>query len=472
MTGFLHVSRRRVYPGCLVRRGAVPVYISAMQWARRIDGARPARIALGLFLAFAVVYLATATYTSAQINDTRAAAVTAWSLGQGGGFTLPSTWLDIPWPAVSVDGEVLTDRFPGTSVLAAPFYALWPGSGTDPGHAFEISHAPAGVAAAVMTAAAMAVLFLVLDRTTSRRAALLTTGLVALGTSTWAVSADALFTHGPGQLALALGMLGMSHRRWAAGGLAFAVAVVVRPQLGVVAAVVGIGLAVSRRSLRPVVGIGSTSLLGVVALSVYTRHFFGSWLPIAGYNPGKVTNVAGAADPTRGASWLGDLVDLAGAWGLTLVHPLRGLFFYSPVLLVLAMAAALAWRSAPDWVRWSAVAGVVALTVQLLANPTWHGGDDFFAYRLPLEMVTMAAPLLAMGAERALASGAVWRGALVATGVASVVVFALGNTLMDPRRGELDAYFEMVDELGPNGEGYVHRDAFGPGGAERFGQGQ
>lgn len=415
-----------------------------MKQANAAGGGGSAKWALLVFGALAVVYLATATYDVVQITDTQASAVTAWSLGEGAGFTLPWSPEEVPWGRESVSGATVTDRFPGASILAAPFYAVWPG-GSAPAGPLDVPFAPAGIAAAVLTATAMAVLFVALDELTCRRAALFTTAAIGLGTATWSVSADSLFTHGPGQLALALALLAVGRARWTWAGLALAASVVIRPQLGVAAAVIGVGLALTRRSLRPALGIGLTSALGVGALAMYTKHFFGSWLPIAGYAPWKVQGVVDAVDPSGGASWLHRLVDLAGAWALTFGHPLRGLFVYSPVLLVLVVGVVLLGRrSVPDWVWLAALAGLAVMTVQLASNPVWFGGNDFFAYRLPLEMVTLAAPFLAIGAAHLLDHGSGPRLVLLATGVASVVVFALGSTVLDPRVAQRGEYLDSV----------------------------
>ena len=79
----------------------------------------------------------------------------------------------------------------------------------------------------------------------------------------------------------------------------------------------------------------------------------------------------------------------------TLVDPTRGVFILYPVLLVVALGAAGAWRSAPGWAKASAVTGVVAMVTQLALN-RYSGGDTFFGSRLTVEGLTLAYPLLVL----------------------------------------------------------------------------
>src|SRR5690606_270987 len=120
--------------------------------------------------------------------------------------------------------------------------------------------------------------FLVFDRVLSRTTALVATGLAALATSTWAVSADALWGHGIAQLWLACALLALTWRRPGIGqcvaGLSFALAITVRPHLAVVAAVIGLALAWRTRSVLPAVRIGVTSALGLLALLIYNSIVF------------------------------------------------------------------------------------------------------------------------------------------------------------------------------------------------------
>lgn len=412
------------------------------------------RVAIAVFAATMAIYLPTATWDALQITDTSATAMAAWNLGEHGTWSLPETWQDLPWRSITPDGEIVTNRFPGAIVWGAAFYAVWP-DGPEPEKGHDIPFGPAGAASATSAALAVAVMFLTLDGLVRRSVALGACVLLALGTGTWTVSADSLFTHGPAQLAIVLGLLALRHDRLWLAGLALGGAMTMRPQLGVVALIVGVGLTVARRSLWPSlrVGIGAMPALG--ALVLHARAFAGTWVPIAGRNTDQVDLVSGVA---RG----GEAPNLFENVLLTLGHPHRGLLLYSPFLLILVPGLRAAWRQAGDWIRVAAIAGGVAMIVQLLANPAnFHGGDDFFGYRLPLEMLTLATPLLALAAQHWVLPRWLPSRMLAITGLGAVVAFAFGATVADPRLPQEEDYRRMLEDLGPHGEGYDPGDAVG-----------
>jgi alpha-1,2-mannosyltransferase len=85
---------------------------------------------------------------------------------------------------------------------------------------------------------------------------------------------------------------------------------------------------------------------------------------------------------------------LVGILG-SLFSPARGVFVYSPFLLLVVPGLAVAWRAAPPWVRYFAVGGVLNLLVTLWVLP-FSGGNGFYSYRLPIETLFLAAPLLVL----------------------------------------------------------------------------
>lgn len=331
-----------------------------------------------LAAALSLVYLLTATTGGNQVNDTYATALAAHRLATHGDLTLDDygiTSEELPW-LKEVDGRLVSNRFPGAIFAGVPFYALV-------GRA-EFSPVPAALASATLTALAMAVLYLVLRRVTPAGPALVATGIAALATPTWTVSADALWTHGPGQLWLAIAMLGLATERYAGSGLGFAAGLFTRPQTGVFAAVAGLVESWQRRSVAPAVQVGLTTSVGLVALLVYNATAFGSVSATGGYGSRPIERAASM-------SAVDYLVNLAGA----LVSPSRGLLVYSLFLVPLLWGLRAGWRHAPSWVRSCAVAGVAYFLVQMRANG-FDGGYNVFGYRLPLEALTAATPLLAL----------------------------------------------------------------------------
>ncbi len=363
------------------RAAEAPSDIDVEPWEPRRDR----RAAVLVFIVCWAVYLATATYTVAQINDTRAATQSAYALATTGSLALPEAWVgEADWEVVGQDGRSYTNRFPLMPLYAAPFHYVADafGSGVRPEHPHLLNYAPSGVAAATAAALAVTVSFLLFRRLAGRRLALAATGALAFATGVWTVSADALWPHALTHLLLALGVLAVADGRHARSGFAFGLSLLARPHLAVVPAVMGVWSGVHRRSLASVALLGSVSALGLGAVVLYSRILFGTWLPIAGYNTYAVDNLAGLT-----------MVEYGRRFSLFLGDPVRGILIYMPVLIVLLPFVGRGWRASPWWVRAAATSGVMYTLLQLRANEH-HGGAQFFGPRLSIELTILAAPLL------------------------------------------------------------------------------
>ena len=326
-----------------------------------------------------VLYVMTATYSRAQNADVIAAAIPAWNLATEGSPHLDAWPTDTKWIG-QVGEHVVSNRLPGPILIGAAFYLLL-GGPTSGDPSWPAAVYPATFAAAVTTAVAMALLFLALRHVTTRPVAITAAAAIALATSTWSISADGLWTHGPAQLALALALLGASRDRWFVSGTGWGLSVLARPHLGLAGAVMAIWVAVNCRRWRPVVGTAVGGLAGVAVLLAYNRWTFGTWTLLGGYEESGFEH--------GGVGAQSFVVNVVG----TLLSPERGVLIVSPFLLALLPGIPAGWRAAPDWVRGAAVGGLVYLVVQLLLN-RFSGGEGFFGYRLPLEAITLAAPLL------------------------------------------------------------------------------
>jgi hypothetical protein len=409
------------------------------------DPHRDRRAVVGLFLVVWVVYLATANYGFYQMNDNRAVATSAWRLATAGTLALPADWEgDIPWETQGTDGQLYTDRFPGVILVAVPAYIVADTFGfiDRPTHAAFVSYAPASATAATIAALAVAVLFAVFRHLADRRTALMAAALFAFGTASWSVSADAIWTHGVTSLGLALAMLFLANGRSAAAGAGFALSILARPQTAIIPAVVGIWCGATRRSLRPVVAIGLTSGVGLLAVAIYSRTLFGTWLPVAGYDPVKVEWVV----TSTGFEFLERVA-------MTLVNPVRGVLFYTPVLLLLLPFVHRGWRIAAGWARSSAAAGVLYLALQLRAN-SWEGGYDYFGSRLTIETLVLISPLLLCIWQAMISKDRILRTVFIVLAGLSLVVHLVGATVLSyfPSGRELrDAYLEELcsDEDAP-----------------------
>src|SRR5439155_8645875 len=127
--------------------------------------------------------------------------------------------------------------------------ALSPAS-WEPGDLILLARMLEKLIAGTLAAASAAVFFVLLDGITSRRNALLLTAAYAFGTTTWAISSQALWQHSGGGLLIVLALLALQH--WAAdeqspkflllAGLWSGLAVAVRPTDGVLACAIVMAL--------------------------------------------------------------------------------------------------------------------------------------------------------------------------------------------------------------------------------------
>ncbi|MEQ1920347.1 MAG: hypothetical protein ABL955_14245, partial [Elusimicrobiota bacterium] len=92
-------------------------------------------------------------------------------------------------------------------VLAVPLYIIPALAGFTPSDQFL--HNMAKISGALITAASVLVLFRALATRYSRRWAVSAAALYGLGTFAFSVSSQALYSHGPAQLGVALGLLGI-----------------------------------------------------------------------------------------------------------------------------------------------------------------------------------------------------------------------------------------------------------------------
>jgi hypothetical protein len=144
---------------------------------------------------------------------------------------------------------------------------------------------------------------------------------------------------------------------------------------------------ISTRSLRPVALVGLGAITGLAMFVGYNLLVFGDASLSAGYGPDFQSNVFSGGD--SGGTGTSYPMSLLGA----AFSPDRGLFVYSPFLLVLLAGLRSGWRAAPDWARGAALGGVLYLLLQYKAN-RYSGGTFFLAYRYPLEALMAAAPVL------------------------------------------------------------------------------
>lgn len=370
--------------------------------------------------------------------DTISVTGSAWQLAHHGTPRLPATTAALPdWLIPSGQGHLVSNRAPGLILLAAPFYALMPWA--------EITNVgPASLAAALVTAAAMGFMALVFRRLASASTALVGALIAGTATTTWAVSGTSLWPHSANQLYLTLAVLAMASAAPARAGLAFAAAALTRPPLAVVAAVMGLWDGARRRSIRPTVVIGAVTSVGLAVFLWYSRSFW----------HGGLQSQYTATQTGEGFSdhfvdvgidgWKRFGVGLIG----TLISPGRGILPGSPMLAVVILGIPSAWRAAPHWAKSAAIGGVVYMAIQLKAN-RFGGGSSFWSYRYPLEMLTLAAPLLVLAWQRWVAVDPRRRAWFWTLTVVSITLQAIGATSFRHKGtfwwGPTDLHYAFVD---------------------------
>jgi len=357
----------------------------------------------GLFLRVAlptlVLYLLTASWTLPYHIDAVTNVFTAWEIGTDGDVFLedqavltdPKYLQTIAW-VVPAGESAISQYPPGAAALAAPLYAIWPDeaklitihnetSDLEPVEVLTPPLGPAAITAAAIAAATVGLLALLFRKLTDGTTALLGAYVAGLGTGVWSVAADSLWQHGPAMLWIVAGVLLSTRHQWWSG-LAFGAAILTRPHTALVAAGNGLAQSWRSRSLWPSIRVGAGAAAGLLALLLFNATVFDGPSVSGGYS----------SSFTERAISL-NLYD----WGrnilLALIDPMRGLLTYSPFLIVLLPGIPSAWRKAPSWVRGSAIGGLVYILLQLKAN-RYSGGDTFWGYRYPLEMLAAAAPLL------------------------------------------------------------------------------
>jgi hypothetical protein len=336
----------------------------------------------GLLVFVAALAVYAPTVSKAVSTDVAATSLTSWQIAHTG-----QPWMEdldlsaetpIPYYGPGAHGHTVTARTPAPIWAGVPFYI---GSSSEQS---ELSYRRSGLAASVLTAAAVALVFLALR---TRRAPLVAAGVAAvfaLATPIWSVSADAMWTHSITVFGLAGAAWAASRERWLLTGLWFAVGILGRPHVALIAAVVGLGLAWSKRSPAIALRVGAVSALGFAALVVWNHYVFGNWSVQSGYGKSAETMVSGES------TGIGFLENLAGF----LVSPDRGFLVWTPLALLLLPAVVRSWREAPAWSRWLAVGGIAYTLFQLWLN-VFTGGDAFYAYRLGLELLVCVTPLYA-----------------------------------------------------------------------------
>lgn len=335
-----------------------------------------------LLLFAVIVAMYVATFSFRNISDTDLNSLQTRALALHGDVDLARYRDILPQPSHNRerDGHVYSIYGVGVSLTALPIYAV--------AARMDLSDKTLQAAAAVPFVAAGAVILLrLLLRLFPRPIAVGSSIVYAFGTTMWPLAAMGFFQHGPASLFQAIGLTGLfsdGRRAAAIAGFGFGVATLVRPTLFVPLAVVGLlYLVESRRSLFLYAAAAIPPLLAVL---VQNRWIWGTWLK-GGY---AEVDVGYQGDVPR------------ALWGL-LFGWYRGLFVYSPVLILAVVGAAFAFKKLREPFERRLVAlavSAVALVLVYSRFTTWYGGTTQFGYRYLLDVVPFAVVLMAYGLAR------------------------------------------------------------------------
>jgi len=343
-------------------------------------------VPLLLFLGVLTVFALTATRSTVSL-DAWSANLASWRIATAGTATLED--IDVPelenhaqehtWVVEDEDGNRTVGRAPGVIAAALPAYWI--------AQPDEMDLAPAAFTAALLSAIAVLLFYLTLAHRMARREAVLAALVFGLATPVWSISANAVWPH----TLTVLGITGMawaaSRERWWLVGVFGGVALWGRLHAAIIVAVLGLAVALVRRSPR-IAMRAALSSGGLLLLScLWNQWMYDSWSPAAAYETSRFVDYAGSNRLS--------ITNQLGLW----VSPDRGILVWTPLLVLLAPALVRSWRTLPDWSRWLLLGGLAYTLVQTTLN-RFSGGDTFYGYRIGLEFLAAAAPAVALSARR------------------------------------------------------------------------
>jgi hypothetical protein len=256
------------------------------------------------------------------------------------------------------NGRLLSTYPVAPGVLAAPLYAIPALAGFTPTDTFL--HNLAKISGAAITAASVVVFRRAAARRASPRWALDCALLYGLGSYAFSVSSQALYSHAPAQLGVALGLLGLLSEgpAWsAAAGFGFALAWAAREDSLIFAAAAGAFLLFHRRDrILPFLA----GAFAPVALNLaYWHYYTGAFRP-----PYYELQVSLFGRFNAGA--------LAGM----LLSPTRGFLFFFPAAAFGVWGAARAFRRGALWAPYFAAA-CAATWIAFGMRPSWTAGNSY-----------------------------------------------------------------------------------------------
>ncbi len=278
----------------------------------------------------------------------------------------------IPYYLRESGGHYLSDYPVGAALVALPFYIPSIVCGVSP--TSRVYGELEKVSAATIVALSAMLLYMAAARVTAGWMAMLLTLVYALGTTSLSVSSQALWQHGPAQLALASAIYCLVRARddprWAGhAGFPLAFEVITRPADVLVAAPLGLYVLVSYR--REIWRFIAAAVPSIVFQLWYNAAYFGTPFRIQFFT--EQAAAGGQRVPSAGF-WTTPLAD---GLATVVLSPGRGLLFYSPIFALAFVGLAMAWRKNGDMLlRYLGIGAVLSLVLAA----KWHktsGGESF-----------------------------------------------------------------------------------------------
>jgi hypothetical protein len=435
----IEIDAVKLWPGVAASAVAALVWIAGCATdARTAAREHPASI---IFLVALIAFLGNGRTLSG--GDSVPAKMLAQTVLRDRSFHLdrfiapPRTSESLPYYAREAGGHVVSDYPVGAALFALPFFAPAVAAGVAPDA--RIFAELEKISAAAIAAASVAILYLAACEIAAPATAAIVALIFAFGTSTFSISSQALWQHGPANLALTVAiyclMRGRRDPRWIKyAGFALAAEVITRPVDIVIAAPLAVCAMI--HSPREFKAFALAAIPPIAFQLWYNAHYFG--------NPIRVQFFAQPADA------LGQLASGVGLWttplffglGSVLTSPGRGLLFYSPVLAFGFAGFIREWRRGGDPIIRALSVGAVAMVIIDAKWNRWTGGNSY-GPRLLADL----APALAIAIcpmREAIAQTRALRIGFVAAVIWSVTAHAIGTysgdlgwnvwALQDPNR--------------------------------------
>ena len=356
-------------------------------------------VACGLFLFTAAVY--NANFREVSEDDTMAVRFVPLSLLTGGDLNLDEFPLlrdgdkATPYYMKRVGGHDYSRSPFMPALMALPVYWVAQKTGFLRRGGFDLYYTvtfTSKVAASLMAAGSVAVMFLALLKVTSKRRAVVLAFVYGLATNTWAVSSQGLWQHAPSQLWIALAWLALlpgargqrlSLAACVVGGIAMGMAYSVRPA-SVPIGLVCLAYAAHRGGLRAL-GFVAAFVLAATPTVIHNLIIFGTiqggYADLTHYHP-----AIGVIEHPWGGDWRVGLLGL-------LFSPSRGLFVYTPVCLLSVVGCRAWWRRREPAGAYLLASVLVVLGIGSKFFSWWAGwsfGPRYLMDTLPALVLLMA----------------------------------------------------------------------------------